>query len=642
MNSIIDETTLREVYLLPFEIAIAASNPWSLMAAYNDVNGQAATEQVHVNNEIVKGEWGYDGVLMSDWFATKTAGPAANGGLDLVMPGPDGPWGDALLAAVASCEVSEAVIDDHLVRLLRLADRVGSLGEVRPMPTGLPTPDSAIRREQLTRIAASGMTVLTNDGVLPLSRDRSVALIGRHAIDTVDMGGGSAQVNPPHQVSVAEGVQEVLGDRVTVVDGVQVRNRPSAASGANVFDPVSGEQGVQIEVYGADDTLLRSWTAPVAHVMVGFDDDYSEPVRAARFRTRTPLRGPVEVGGVGTGDWSVTLGDQVERFELTAPQGIGAVMLAPSSQVRAMRATDDADLVEAFIRLPASTGSPMADVGLFDLVLRPVAPPAEDAIRQAADAAKDADVAVVVVGLTEEQETEAADKSTIALVGHQDALVSAVAAEAKKTVVVVNAATPVLMPWIDEVDAVLWAGLPGQEGGHAVCAALFGDIEPAGRLVTTFPSADGAAPAWEVVPTDGALTYSEGTAIGYRGYYAGIAAAPAFWLGHGPGYATWEYSNAELVDDGVQVRVHKIGDRPSREVVQVYYEPSELGQPVRLVGWSAQVVPAAESATVQVCTDARMFRRWDTSAGAWGTPLSGGRLMVARGLGDIRAQLQLP
>ena len=151
-------------------------------------------------------------------------------------------------------------------------------------------------------------------------------------------------------------------------------------------------------------------------------------------------------------------------------------------------------------------------------------------------------------GLTEEQETEAVDKSTMALPGEQDALVSAVAAAARRTVVVVNAATPVLMPWADEVDAIVWAGLPGQEAGHAIAAALLGTIEPAGRLVTSFPAADGAAPAWDVVPTAGALSYDEGTFIGYRGHYAGLADPPAFWFGHGLGYSTWSYGEPDLID----------------------------------------------------------------------------------------------
>src|SRR5215204_5893316 len=237
VDSVVDEATLRELYLLPFEIAVAESGPWSIMAAYNDVNGVAATEQHHVNNEIVKGEWGYDGLLMSDWFATKTTAASANGGLDLVMPGPDGPWGEALVAAVETGEVQESVVDDHLTRILRLAERVGALGTPRTLPADLPGPDSAIRREQLTRLAASGMTVLTNNGVLPLTSNQTVALVGRHAVETTTMGGGSAQVKPPYQVSVAEGLGALLGDRLSVTDGVEVRTRPAPASAKVLTHP---------------------------------------------------------------------------------------------------------------------------------------------------------------------------------------------------------------------------------------------------------------------------------------------------------------------------------------------------------------------------------------------------------------------
>ena len=155
---------------------------------------------------------------------------------------------------------------------------------------------------------------------------------------------------------------------------------------------------------------------------------------------------------------------------------------------------------------------------------------------------------MVVVGLTEEQETEAVDKATLAPARARRTRWSrAVAAAARRTVVVVNAATPVLMPWVDEVDAVLWAGLPGQEGGHAVAAALLGDIEPAGRLVTTFPAADGAAPAWSVTPTDGELRLRRGHVHRLPRPLRRPRAAPAFWLGHGLGYATWSYARRRLV-----------------------------------------------------------------------------------------------
>jgi beta-glucosidase len=287
-------------------------------------------------------------------------------------------------------------------------------------------------------------------------------------------------------------------------------------------------------------------------------------------------------------------------------------------------------------------------MGVKSLVAGPVPPPAAQVIDTAVSAARDADVAEVVVGLTPEQETEGTDKSTLALPGDQDAMVSSVAAVATRTVVVVNAATPVLMPWAGEVDAIIVVGLPGQEGGHAVADALLGVREPAGRLVTSWPAGDGAAPAWDVVPTDLQLDYTDGTFVGYRGFHAGHADAPAYWLGAGEGYGSWAYEAAELVGASsgegaptVAVTVRNTSERDSRELVQVYFQPTESDQPVRLVGWATVEVASGASAAVEVATDARLWRRWDTEAGGWGTPLSGGELLVARGLGDIRATLPL-
>ncbi|HEY7717696.1 MAG TPA: glycoside hydrolase family 3 C-terminal domain-containing protein, partial [Pedococcus sp.] len=286
-------------------------------------------------------------------------------------------------------------------------------------------------------------------------------------------------------------------------------------------------------------------------------------------------------------------------------------------------------------------------MGVKSLVARPVPAPAEQTIASAVEAARAADVAVVVVGLTEEQETEALDKHTLALPGEQDALVAAVAEVANRTVVVVNAATPVLMPWADAVDAVVVVGLPGQEGGHAVADALLGVREPAGRLVTSWPTADGKAPAWDVEPTDLKLDYADGTFIGYRGFAAGHATAPAWWFGHGLGYASWDYASAQVAgttaagSPRVEVTVGNTGERDSREVVQVYLRPAEQDQPVRLVGWAAAEVPAGQTATVAVDCDDRLWRRWDAAADGWARLAEGGELVVARGLGDVRHRLPL-
>jgi beta-glucosidase len=641
VDSVVDEATLREVYLLPFEIATTDADAWTMMAAYNDVNGVAATEHDVVNNRIVKGEWGYRGLIMSDWFATKTTAASANGGLDLVMPGPDGPWGDALVDAVRAGLVAEATVDDHLRRLLLLARRVTSGAAVAG-----PAPDDAARKAQLTRLAARGMTVLTNSGVLPLARDRSLALIGRHALQTVCMGGGSAQVNPPYQVSVADGLAAEFGP-VTVVDGVEVRRRPVTAPGL-VVGPGTGPAGVLVTLRDAGGAVIEERHASDAVTVVGLDDDLDTPVASITFHGRLAAGGPTELGAFGVGDWTLRAGPVDERFALRAVHGgFGEEVIAPPVHT-VVAEVPGGTTVEATVTLPAPDGGPMAGAGRFGLIVGLAPRPLADVLDDAVSAARRADVAVVVVGLTEEQETEAVDKSTLRLPGDQDALVSAVAAAARRTVVVVNAATPVLMPWLDEVDAVLWAGLPGQEGGHAVAAALLGVVEPAGRLVTTFPAADGAAPAWSVTPVDGRLRYDEGPFVGYRGHYSGRVPAraprPLFWFGHGLGYGSWRYDDVSLALSplAVSVTVSNTSAQTSREVVQVYFEPAEDDQPVRLVGWRAVEVVPGGSATVVIEPDARMWRRWDVGAGRWDRLSDGGQLLVARGLGDVVSRLALP
>lgn len=609
-SSELDEKTLREVYLLPFEIVVQDAAPWAIMAAYNKVNGVAATEHTELVEGVLKGEWGFDGLVMSDWFATQTTAESANGGLDLVMPGPGGPWEDKLVAAVEAGEVSESVIDDHLRRLLLLAERTGAFGEQRSWPEDLPAPDSAIRREQLRRFAAGGMTVLTNNGVLPLDAPR-VALIGRHAIETVAQGGGSAGVRPPHVISIADGLTSLLGDRVSVVDGVEVRFRhASPGTGvlrdirATTFD-ASGEVLASREMEIAELAAYGGWAQGAASIEVSGEVVLTEPTR-------------LQVGVRGFGDWTLEVAGQSHAVRLAWADGIveEALLKPPFWTTEVL--LHPGDRITARVREAAA---------LVGLITQPVPRPPADAIGAAVRAAREADVAVVVVGLTEEQETEGFDKTTLALPGEQDALVAAVAGAARRTVVVVNAATPILMPWLAQVDAVLWAGLPGQEAGDAVAAALLGHVEPAGRLVTTFPRTD--SDALTPVPVDGVLPYTEGTAIGYRG-----ASDPLFWFGHGLGYTTWEYGEASIVDDTVSVRLTNTGSRPGREVVQVYLRPDD--EPVRLIGWAVADVGSGETAQVEVRCDARARRMW---ADGW-QPLRGGEVLIARGLGDVRVTLR--
>jgi beta-glucosidase len=638
VNCVIDEATLRELYLLPFEIAVEDADPWAMLSAYNGVNGVPCTEHDHVNNDILKGEWGYSGALISELTAARSTVPTAMGGLDIVLPGPGWPWGDQLVAAVESGEVPESVIDDHLGRLLRLADRAGGLLS----PQRDPRREAADHSAELTRIAAGSMTVLSNrDEMLPLSPESSVALIGRLGIETSCVGGGSAAVESPYEVSIAEGLRARLGARLDVVDGVEVRSRPVPARPDFVTNPANGQPGVGFTLLAADGSVIEERHSTTATTLVGLDDDLPVEVHSIRVRARVDRGGPLQVGVLGVGAWELTVGGVRSDHRLeVAGDVMGEEFLQPPITTTEREATAG-EVIEATV-VPGH----IKDYGcMFGLVARPAPRDADAVIAEAAEAAAHADVAVVVVGLTSEQETESQDKTTLALPGAQDRLVHAVASAAQRTVVIVNAATPVLMPWLHEVDAVLWVGLPGQEAGHAVAAALLGDVEPAGRLVTSFPRADGAAPAWSVTPTDGDLRYSEGRFIGYRGHRAGIAPAPEFWFGHGLGYATWSYDRAHVVDADVPtvvVTITNTGRRPSREVVQLYLQPDDPLQPVRLVGWTAASVAPGESAEVTVASDERLLRHWDQAVGAWSRQPPRGKLLLARGLGDVRAELNLP
>ncbi|MFI5592227.1 glycoside hydrolase family 3 C-terminal domain-containing protein [Amycolatopsis sp. NPDC051758] len=623
VNSRVADRVLREVYLLPFEMLVADAEPWAIMAAYNDVNGVPATEHGELLDGVLKGEWAFDGLVMSDWFATKSTTAAANG-LDLVMPGPAGPWGDALITAVRAGEVGEDAVRDHVRRLLRLASRVGGPGPAVD-------PADPVRRDHLRSVAAAGMTVLTGGEVIPFE-DSPVLLVGRHALRTVAQGGGSAQVRPPHVVSVADGLRAALGDRLTVLDGVEVRATPEVADPSFVSDPETGAPGIRVTSRQADGSEQASTHQPVPSLLLDLEGGPHDGAASVVLSADLPLThtGEVEVGVIGTGRWTVRLGDHHHEITLDTTD-VGSAVLDPPHWTVRLAATPGSRLVAT--RRPPDEGAP---VGLAALVARPAPAPDDDVIGAAAAAATGAARAVVVVGLTPEQEMEAKDKTTLALPGRQDDLVRAVAAAARSTVVVVNAATPVLMPWLDDVDAVLWAGLPGQEGGHAVADVLLGRREATGRLVTTFPAADGAGPAWSPVPVDGVLDYTEGLGVGYRGW---TADTPLFWFGHGLGWTTWAYHDAEPGGpDALVVTIENTGTRTGREVVQVYLRPDD--DPVRLAGWAvADDVAPGERRAVRVTLDPRALRRWTSDGWA---PLPGGRLVVARGLGDVRLDVARP
>lgn len=649
----LSEKTLRELYLLPFEIAVEDAQPWMIMAAYNRVNGTAATEHAHLLRDILRKEWGWDGVVVSDWYATRTAKEAAQGGLDLVMPGPRGPWGDALVDIVRAGAVPESTVDEKVERILRLADRAGLLGTNRGWNTRTPAPDSAQRAEQMTRLAAAGAVLLRNEqGTLPLQDGTRIAAIGRPILDTVLMGGGSATVNAPYLRTIADGLRdrtERFGDLV-IRDGVELRTRPLPAA-AEMFT----EDSLTLQYWDSDGALLSEEQIDTPVFALGWDDSAPNGTTRATIRGTVATAGMTEIGVIGTGDWAVTAGEQTFAFTLRAEgHDPGEATLRPPSHIQRVW-MQYGMTIEATVDIAAGGyAASSADNAELDaanasggghkaFVLAPVPRPADDVIAEAVDAARAADVAVVAVGLTEEQETEAVDKTTLALPGEQDRLVREVAAVARRTVVIVNASTPVLMPWENEVDAVLVVGLPGQNGGDAVASLLLGDLEPTGRLVTTWPAVDGAAPAWSVTPgAHNRLAYTEGTFIGHRGHAPfGQAPVPAHWFGEGMTYGAVLYEDVRVLDSDLEVDLRGGGERDVREVVQAYLRPDADAEPVRLIGFTVLTVPKNGQVTAHIQVESRARRVWDEARNRWKETLLNGDLLIARGLGDVRLRGRL-
>jgi beta-glucosidase len=251
----------------------------------------------------------------------------------------------------------------------------------------------------------------------------------------------------------------------------------------------------------------------------------------------------------------------------------------------------------------------------------------DEMLAEAEALAREADVAIVVVGTTEEVESEGIDRASLALPGRQDELVRRAAAANPRTVVVVNAGAPVLAPWLEQAPAVLLAWFPGQEGGHALADVLLGVAEPGGRLPTTWPADEAGLPSPR--PTDGVLEYAEGTAIGYR-----RAADPLLPFGHGLGYTTWEYLGIEAAGEGVRVQLVNAGTRRGREVVQVYASRPEL----RLVGFAAVTAGPGEQAVAEIRIARRALARWD---GGWVVEPGAYEVSAGRSVADLRVTTEI-
>ncbi|MEB3371835.1 beta-glucosidase H [Saccharopolyspora mangrovi] len=645
----VDERALRELYLAPFEHIVREAGPWLVMAAYNRVNGTTMTEHAMIE-EVLRGEWGFDGVVISDWFATRSTDESGSGGLDLAMPGPESPWGQQLVDAVRDGRVAESKVDDKVLNLLRLADRVCALDGAEPPAVDAERPEVVLRHA-----AAAGFVLARNDDdLLPLNtaEARRVAVLGPNAAAARTLGGGSASVFPPYTVSPLDGLRAKLGGDVEVVHARGVRSTEllAPASPELVTDPEAGEPGLAVRFLDADRAPIGTEHRNSGKLiwMGSFGPDV--PVEAVGFvEVRGVLRateaGAHRIGVAGAGHFTLAVDDRPL---------IDGVLELPGGP----------DPIEAMVRPPHRTAEVQLSAGqevevvlthrveadaigtTFTLGLENPALPEEDELAHAVELAASADVAVLVLGTSDESESEGFDRDTLALPGRQDELVRRVIAANPRTVVVVNSGAPVLLPWAQEVPAVLLSWFPGQEFGNALADVLTGDAEPGGRLPVTWPAAEGE-PLPSPLPEAGALDYAESIHIGHRAFErSGIE--PAFWFGHGLGYTTWAYQGAEVPtaiatgeDLTARVRVRNSGLRPGREVVQVYLSrEGEVERPAHwLAGFAAVDAEPGEEAEVAVRVPARAFQHHQD--GAWRTETGSFTIHIGRSLADLPIEAEV-
>ena len=580
INSVINERALRELYLLPFEIAVHEGGALAIMTGYNRVNGRWLTQQRELLLDILRDEWGFEGLVMTDWFAVAETTVSLGAGLDLEMPGPGRALGPAVAAAVEDGTVDESDLDDAIRRLLGGFDRIGALDA--PEPVADPKAPTPADVKLVRRAAVESMVLLRNDGTLPLAASVRVAVLGPHAVSPTIMGGGSAQLT-------ARSVPELL---------------PSLADACAPGIDITYERGCEV-------TLSPAVVGgPVLRAPDGFRADRFEggecagPIEESSDLARLRMLEPTGLGsGEAVEEWSMRVVGTV------IPEESGLFQLA-LAQAGVARVLINGELVlDGFTNRPPPGGTDFWGQASQDLVTDvrfeegvPVefvveyaardttlagfrvgfrTPDADALLERAVSVAAEADVAIVCVGTTEDTESEGRDRATFALPGRQDELVRRVAAVNDHTVVVVNAGSPIDMEWADDVAAVLQCWFGGQEMAAALAEVLAGSAEPGGRLPTTIPVRLEHSPSHANFPGEnGELRYGEGLFMGYRGFEHS-AIVPRFPFGHGLSYTTFQFGEPTLSGDTyrpgetltVALPVTNTGSRAGSEVVQCYVAP---------------------------------------------------------------------
>ncbi|KAK1149694.1 hypothetical protein N8T08_005247 [Aspergillus melleus] len=637
INSIVTDRAMREIYLLPFMIAIAQGKPDAIMTAYNKVNGTHAAENPTLLRDILRGEWGWEGLLMSDWFGTYSTSEAVLAGLDLEMPGPTRWRGGALSHAVTANKVPMAALNARVRAVLELVQKASRSGVPQNAPEG--QLNRAEDRRLLRQIAAEAIVLMKNeDSILPLNKTKRVAVIGPNAQVASYCGGGSAALNPYEAVTPFDGLSGSAEGGVDFAQGVYGhQNLPLLGKRMRAMD---GQTGFTLRIYNEPPTVpnRRCLEERVETDSNLFFIDYNHPeLQHVWYADAEGYFTPAESGvydiGLcvqGTGNLYVDGELKINNTDVQTPGtsflGTGTVEETVSMQIEAGKS------YRIHIQWGCARTSTYKVAGVVDFghggfrfgACKQLAP--ADGIAQAVQLSREVDQVVLVAGLSAEWESEGEDRSSMALPPHTDELISRVLEANPNTVVVIQSGTPVEMPWIHKAKAVLHAWYGGNETGNGLADVVFGDVNPSGKLPLTFPQKLKHNPAFFNFRSEGGrVLYGEDVYVGYR-YYDTLEVEPLFPFGHGLSYTTFELSNLQLKEDSdkdltVTCTLANTGSRSGAEVIQVYVAPvtPPLKRPLKeLKAFSKVTLKAGHSQTVEIPLDlVRATSYWDEYTNSW-------------------------
>lgn len=641
VNTIVSERALREIYLKPFEIAVKEAKPMAVMTAYNKVNGVHADSNKYLLEQVLRGEWGWTGMVMSDWGGTNSTSASLNAGLDLEMPGPTR-WRvkDAVLEAVKNGEVSERTINERARNVLRLIEKVGALEnpDIPPERSIIDPAHSRLIRD----VAGEGITLLKNDrGILPLRKEdmkgKTIGLFG-FAKEALIHGGGSASLNAHYRITPDMGLKAAYGEDVTFEfeKGAQTyRLLPPLAEGCKNSD---GEDGWTMEFFKPEQPekpvkvtcMKESSFSPILdnearHNEIRFTTTYSPPESGSHY-----------LGCSGIGPTAVLInGKTVFEQKGNSPDPMGFLLGGNPEQEFVVKFEKGKSYQIQIHSKPPKGGSDwgiLAGLPGFRMGFMLQNEHDSDMAAQARDLAKTVDIAIIFTGHTPAWETEGQDQISFNLPrnGSQDKLVETVASVNPKTIVVNSTGVAVALPWLDKVSALIQAWFPGQEAGNAIADIISGTVNPSGRLPISWPKRLEDTPAYGNFPGEvkhGQLTvkYKEGVFVGYRHYDRISKDSIHFPFGFGLSYTTFSLCHGKVSQMSANefqatVSVKNTGTCPGSTVVQLYVGRKNVSDehPIKTLSAFQKVhVEPDQEKQVDMVLRLDDFAYFDESAGSW-------------------------